>query len=90
VIHSYLFIPQIIPNFYPSLADKVQAGIFASLKTILDKRVLPNLNPIFDNPKLDRELRVTVREKFKDFCTPASLDGEFLNHANISLLKIMY
>jgi hypothetical protein len=37
--------------------------------------VLPNLNPIFDNPKLDRELRVTVREKFKDFCAPVIVDG---------------
>jgi len=67
---------QIIPNFYPSLSEKVQAGIFASLKTILDKRVLPNLNPIFDNPKLDRELRVTVREKFKEFCSPVIVDGK--------------
>ncbi|XP_059474245.1 integrator complex subunit 3 isoform X2 [Neocloeon triangulifer] len=69
------FLVKIIPNFYPALSEKVQAGIFASLKTILDKRVLPNLNPIFDNPKLDRELRVSVREKFKEFCAPIGADG---------------
>ena len=32
-----------------------------------------SLSPLFDNPKLDRELRGMVREHFADFC---SQDGE--------------
>ncbi|CAB3372931.1 Hypothetical predicted protein [Cloeon dipterum] len=69
------FLVKIIPNFYPALVDKVQAGVFASLKTILDKRVLQSLDPIFDNQKLDKDLRVVVREKFRDFCTHPGTDG---------------
>lgn len=62
------FLCRIIYNFYPPLADKVRNGIFSSLKQILDKRVLPSLLPLFDNAKLDRELRNMVRETFKEFC----------------------
>jgi len=32
---------QITPNFYPPLASVVRSGIRASLRAILDKRVLP-------------------------------------------------
>ncbi|CAG4935167.1 unnamed protein product [Colias eurytheme] len=63
------FLCRIIPNFYPSFADKVRQGIFNSLQQIIEKRVLPNLQPLFDSPKLDRELRTTVRETFKEFCS---------------------
>ncbi len=34
---------------------------------ILDKRVLPSLAPLFDNPRLDRELRMMLRERFAIF-----------------------
>lgn len=64
------FLCRIIPNFYPLLAEKVRLGIFSSLRQILEKRVLPTLCPLFDNPKLDRELRAMVRETFKEFCLP--------------------
>ena len=33
-----------------------------------------SLSPLFDNPKLDRELRGMVREQFADFC---SQDGMY-------------
>lgn len=62
------FLCRIIPNFHPSLEDKLKAGIFSSLRQILEKRVLPSLHPLFDSPKLDRELRTKVRETFKEFC----------------------
>ncbi|XP_028047540.1 integrator complex subunit 3 isoform X2 [Monomorium pharaonis] len=64
------FLCRIIPNFYPVLADKVRNGIFSSLRQILEKRVLPSLYPLFDSPKLDRELRSKIRETFKEFCLP--------------------
>ncbi|XP_069697263.1 integrator complex subunit 3 isoform X2 [Periplaneta americana] len=70
------FLCRIIPNFYPLLADKVRAGIFSSLRQILEKRVLPTLFPLFDNPKLDRELRTMVREAFKEFCLPPAAEGK--------------
>ena len=59
------FLCKIVHNFYPPLTDKVKAGIFSSLRQILDKRVLPSLVPLFDNSKLDRELRNMVKETFK-------------------------
>ncbi|XP_026550329.1 integrator complex subunit 3-like, partial [Notechis scutatus] len=31
-----------------------------------------HLAPLFDNPKLDRELRAMLREKFPEFCTSPS------------------
>lgn len=62
------FLCRIIPNFYPLLTDKVRSGIYSSLRQILEKRVLPTLCPLFDNPKLDRELRNMVRDTFKEFC----------------------
>lgn len=78
------FLCRIITNFYPPLMDKVRNGIFTSLKQILDKRVLPSLQPLFDNPKLDRELRNMIRETFKEFCVPPTIESsskneEFLN-----------
>lgn len=59
------FLCRIITNFYPPLTEKVRGGIFSSLRQILDKRVLPSLVPLFDNSKLDRELRNMVKETFK-------------------------
>lgn len=66
---------QIIPNFYPIYEDKVRNGIFSSLRQILEKRVLPSLYPLFDSPKLDRELRAKIRETFREFCLPPNADS---------------
>ena len=49
-------------------------GIFSSLRQILEKRVLPSLYPLFDSPKLDRELRTKIRETFKEFCLSSNTD----------------
>lgn len=69
------FLCRIIPNFYPPFAEKVRQGIYNSLQQIIEKRVLPNLQPLFDSPKLDRELRTTVRETFKEFCSNGNGEG---------------
>ncbi|CAH1974956.1 unnamed protein product [Acanthoscelides obtectus] len=69
------FLCRIIPHFYPPLTEKVRNGIFTSLRQILDKRVLPSLLPLFDNSKLDRELRNMVRETFKEFCNSTPLES---------------
>ena len=61
------FLCRIIANFFPTQQDKVRNGIFSSLKQILEKRVLPSLSPLFDNPKLDKELKLLLRERFTPF-----------------------
>uniref|UniRef100_T1JE28 SOSS complex subunit A homolog n=1 Tax=Strigamia maritima TaxID=126957 RepID=T1JE28_STRMM len=65
------FLCRIIPNFCPTLVEKVQQGIYISLKQILEKRVLPlvSLSPLFDSTKLDKELRLMIRDTFSDFCS---------------------
>ncbi|MGH0186264.1 UNVERIFIED_CONTAM: hypothetical protein FKN15_020800 [Acipenser sinensis] len=57
------FMCRIIPNFFPSLEGHVRHGVFNSLTFIVEKRVLAHLAPLFDNPKLDRELRAMLRER---------------------------
>ncbi|XP_077989052.1 integrator complex subunit 3-like [Glandiceps talaboti] len=64
------FLCRIMSNFYPPLETQVRQGVFTSLKNILEKRVLPSLQPLFDNNKLDKELRAMIRENFSDFCSP--------------------
>jgi integrator complex subunit 3 len=61
------FLCRIITNFYPKEREKVHLGISNSLRTILDKRVLPTLQPLFDNPRLDEELRMMLKERFPQF-----------------------
>ncbi|XP_075226448.1 integrator complex subunit 3 isoform X2 [Lycorma delicatula] len=69
------FLCRIIPMFYPPLTDKIRQGVSCSLRQILEKRVLPSLYPLFENPKLDRELRSLVRETFVEFCFPPPAEG---------------
>merc|ERR1719195_2335233 len=67
------FLCRIIQNFYPAEQEKVRAGIYSSLKTIVDNRVLPALSPLFDNQRLDKELRAMLKERFGVFL---SREGE--------------
>lgn len=70
------FLCRIMPNFCIPLALQVKQGIFTSLRQILEKRVLPSLSPLFDNPKLDRELRSMIKESFAEFCSNAEVKQE--------------
>ena len=64
------FVCRIIVNFTTGREqEKVKAGVYNSLKQILEKRVLPSLSPLFDNPRLDKELRSILRERFSVFCS---------------------
>ncbi|XP_071116601.1 integrator complex subunit 3-like [Haliotis cracherodii] len=82
------FLCRILTNYCPMLSVQVRQGIFTSLKTILEKRVLQSLSPLFDNPKLDRELRTLLRDKFAEFCSPeapkeeSALKGEVIDLDN--------
>ncbi|XP_071055409.1 integrator complex subunit 3 homolog [Onthophagus taurus] len=82
------FLCRIILNFYPPLTEKVRNGIFSSLRQILDKRVLPSLVPLFDNAKLDRELRNMIRETFKEFCQGVVIESNPKSEADYPILKI--
>lgn len=67
------FLCRVIQNFYPAEQEKVRNGIYSSLRQIVDKRVLPSLSPLFDNQRLDRELRSMLKERFGVFL---SREGE--------------
>ncbi|CAL1583978.1 unnamed protein product [Knipowitschia caucasica] len=66
------FMCRIIPHFFPPLESQVRQGVFSSLTFIMEKRVLAHLAPLFDNPKLDRELRSMLRDRFPEFCSAPS------------------
>ena len=38
-------------------------------------KVIPNLPPLFESPKLDRELRLLIRENFREFVSPVAPSG---------------
>ena len=66
------FLCRIITNFFPKEQEKVRNGIYSSLRQILEKRVLPSLSPLFDNPKMDQELKCLLRERFAPFVADKS------------------
>ncbi|EAA07507.6 AGAP002539-PA [Anopheles gambiae str. PEST] len=64
------FLCRIMKNFYPKWEDRIRTGIYNSLRKILEMKVIPNLVPLFESPKLDRELKGMLRETFREFCVP--------------------
>ncbi|KAJ8304786.1 hypothetical protein KUTeg_018369 [Tegillarca granosa] len=79
------FLCRIMSHYCLPLKEQVKGGIYTALKTILDKRVLQTLSPLFDNSKLDKELRVLVREHFSEFCSqeePNNKDVMELDNGN--------
>lgn len=80
------FLCRIIKNFYPKGEEKIRMGVHNSLRTILDKQVIPNLAPLFESPKLDRDLRQMIRENFKEFIpttpSPSTTFSSVLDHHN--------
>uniref|UniRef100_A0A669BXQ0 Integrator complex subunit 3 n=2 Tax=Pseudocrenilabrinae TaxID=318546 RepID=A0A669BXQ0_ORENI len=79
------FMCRIIPHFFPPLESQVRQGVFNSLNFIMEKRVLAHLAPLFDNPKLDRELRSMLRERFPEFCSPPSPPTEVKMEESVSM-----
>ncbi|XP_076443477.1 integrator complex subunit 3-like [Babylonia areolata] len=70
------FMCRIMGNFCPRHSTEIREGVYSALRTILDKEVLQianppskNLDPLFNNPKLDRELRALVHQNFLEFCS---------------------
>ncbi|CAH2327412.1 integrator complex subunit 3 [Pelobates cultripes] len=79
------FMCRIISNFYPTLEGNVRQGVFSSLTHIMEKRVLAHLAPLFHNPKLDKELRSMLREKFPEFCSLPSPASEIKTEEPVSM-----
>uniref|UniRef100_A0A1A9V9I8 SOSS complex subunit A homolog n=1 Tax=Glossina austeni TaxID=7395 RepID=A0A1A9V9I8_GLOAU len=69
------FLCRIMKNFCLKYEDKIRMGVYNSLNKILEKQVIPNLQPLFESPKLDRELRILIRENFREFVSPATPSG---------------
>ena len=73
---------QIIHQFHPTLSSQVRAGVTNSLRQILDKRVMANMEPLFDNIRMDHDLRRLLRETFPEFCSnnPVMVHDEAAYH----------
>lgn len=63
------FLIRIMREFSKPLSTQIRNGVHTSLRIILEKRVLPSLSPLFDNPKLDSDLRSMIRDHLSEFCT---------------------
>lgn len=53
---------QLTQEYWPSGSDKIKDGIGAALRTILEKKVVPSLEPLLENPKLEPELRTAIQD----------------------------
>lgn len=66
------FLCRIIQN-YSTLPDvQVKQGVIKAFRHILSKKVVMSLSPLFDNPKMDRDLRSLIRNTLAEFCDSGS------------------
>lgn len=63
------FLVRIMKNFFPKYEDKIKMGIHNSFRKILEKQVVPNLGPLFEFPKLDKDLKAQLQICFSEFYT---------------------
>lgn len=68
------FLCRIMKNFYPKGEDRIRAGVYNSLRKILEKQVIPSIGPLFESPKLDATLKLMIRENFREFCVSTTPD----------------
>lgn len=78
------FLCRIMKNFYPKGEERIRNGVYNSLRVILEKQVIPNLQPLFESAKLDRDLRVAIRDNFREFmpATTPTFPVESQNHVD--------
>lgn len=67
------FLCRIMRNFYPKGEERIRAGVYNSLRKILEKQVIPSLQPLFESPKLDKDLKLLIRESLPDFFNYSSI-----------------
>jgi len=51
----------LIAEFWPAGSLKIQEGVGAAFKSILEKKVLQSLEPVLENTKLEPELRTAIQ-----------------------------
>lgn len=68
--------------FSPKLGEHIRGGLKKSLQQILEKRVIPTIAPLFDNPKHDPALKALIKETFPEFCASA------ISHADNGISQI--
>lgn len=61
------FLVRIMKNFFPKHEEKIKMGIHNSFRKILEKQVVPNLGPLFEFPKLDKDLKAQLQICFSEF-----------------------
>lgn len=62
------FLCRSIVSFHPPMQQFLHQSICLAFRTILAKRVLQSLSPLFDNPKFDNDLRGLLHATFAEFC----------------------
>ncbi|ODN03544.1 Integrator complex subunit 3 [Orchesella cincta] len=56
------FLIRLTQEFWPAGNGKIKEGIGSALRTILEKKVVPSLEPLLENPKLEPELRNAIQD----------------------------
>lgn len=69
------FLCRIMRNFYPKGEERIRMGVYNSLRKILEKQVIQSLQPLFESPKLDKDLKSLIRESFRDFFSMNSINN---------------
>ena len=72
------FLCRIMNNIHPPLSHLIKKGISSALNFILEKKVVNSLSILFENQKIDIELRQLVRECFPEFCNLNNNANEFI------------
>ena len=55
--------------FCPSLTSSIRQGICASLNSILERKVLLTLEPLFECSKINKEIQAMMKESYPEFCS---------------------
>lgn len=69
------FLCRIMKNFFPKGEERIRGGVYNSLRVILEKQVIPNLQPLFESVKLDKDLRTAIRENFREFMPTVAVEN---------------
>lgn len=65
-------------NFCLPLASEIKQSIHGCLKALMNKKFIPSLEPLFENPSHDRDLKAIIKECFAEFLSqPESLSNFF-------------
>jgi integrator complex subunit 3 len=61
------FLCRIVPNFHPKFEVEIRLCVVAALQDVVQKGVLQSLKPLFENERLDEDLRAFIKKTFPEF-----------------------